>query len=564
MSDDEYEYEYDSDESGAPMDEDTQNDDDDDQDEFEYTDDDEEQEVDDINVAMENEYYNAKGEKDSDLNEALERFENVIRMEKDNNTKEDTNDVQWTFKALKQSMKIRLRSNEHDKARELYKRLLECITNPKNEGVSPNAVEKGVNGMLERVSALLFSGNSSTAMTDDHDNDDVLGPAQNLAWYVYDSTLGLFHPQRGPCPNERLFFKTNLKYGQLLYENHQTVKLQSVIQELLKISNTNQSSSLSSTTSTSSTNLMEIYALQIQLYSRMKDHKKLREIYSKAMQVRGGIPHPRTIALIQELGGKMHMASREYESANTAFFQAFKSYDEAGDIARLRCLKYLVMASMLHASSINPFDSQEVRPYKEDPEIVAMTNLVDAFHNNDIEKFERILKKNEGRIMDDEFIREYLADLLRTIRMQVLQEVLRPYTRISIVAISKKLNGIPTKDVENLLVTAIIDGKLDGRIDQVNGILLKNINSSQTTGAGRSGHDTDQDEKDESGTGSSGGNIDLDDGPTIPAWGENSISVRTCSAMENLMDQLEKLTLAVTATDSKATNQQLYSLMKAT
>mmetsp|Transcript_1706 Transcript_1706/g.2437 ORF Transcript_1706/g.2437 Transcript_1706/m.2437 type:complete len:567 (-) Transcript_1706:147-1847(-) len=566
MSDDEYEYEYDSDESGAPMDEDTQNDDDDDDQEFEYTDDDEDQEFDDVNVAMENEYYNAKGLKDSDINEALEKFENVIRMEKENNSNEDTNDVQWTFKALKQSMKIRLRNNEYDKARELYKRLLECITNPKNEGVSPNAVEKGLNGMLERVSALLFSGNSSSAMTDDNKSDGSLGPAQVLAWYVYDETLMLFHPQRGPCPNERLFFKTNLKYGQLLYENHQTSRLQSVIKELLSISdhNRNQSSSLSSTTSTSSTNLMEIYALQIQLYSRMKDHKKLREIYSKAMQVHGGIPHPRTIALIQELGGKMHMASREYESANTAFFQAFKSYDEAGDIARLRCLKYLVMASMLHASSINPFDSQEVRPYKEDPEIVAMTNLVDAFHNNDIEKFERILKKNEGRIMDDEFIREYLADLLRTIRMQVLQEVLRPYTRISINSISKKLNGIPTKDVENLLVTAILDGKLDGRIDQVNGILVKNVDSSQGGGAGSSANDADKDGKSETRSGSSVRNMDSGDGPTMPAWGENSISVRTCSAMENLMDQLERLTMAVTATDSKSTNQQLYSLMKAT
>jgi COP9 signalosome complex subunit 2 len=36
---------------------------------------------------------------------------------------------------------------------------------------------------------------------------------------------------------------------------------------------------------------------------------------------------------------------------------------------------------MLHASTINPFDSQEARPYMDDPEILAMTNLVQAFHN---------------------------------------------------------------------------------------------------------------------------------------------------------------------------------------
>jgi COP9 signalosome complex subunit 2 len=57
------------------------------------------------------------------------------------------------------------------------------------------------------------------------------------------------------------------------------------------------------------------YALQIQLYSRQKDNKKLREVFNKAMgwrgvAVRGGIPHPRTLALIQEVGGKMHMAAQ--------------------------------------------------------------------------------------------------------------------------------------------------------------------------------------------------------------------------------------------------------------
>eukprot|EP01083_Nonionella_stella_P308442 1088102_1 len=194
------------------------------------------------------------------------------------------------------------------------------------------------------------------------------------------------------------------------------------------------------------------------------------------MQVKGGIPHPRTLALIQELGGKMHMSSGEYEAANTTFYQAFKSYDEAGDIARLRCLKYLVLASMLHASSINPFDSQEVRPYRKDPEIVAMTNLVDAFHNNDIGEFEGILKKNGRSIMNDEFIAEYIPDLLKTIRTQVLLQVVKPYTRISLAALSKELNGISIKDVENLLVPLILDGKLEGRIDQVNGFMIKTVN----------------------------------------------------------------------------------------
>lgn len=441
-------YEYDDDEA-EDMEED----------QFEYTDD--EEEADDAEVALENAYYNSKGLRESDVAEAAESFEQVIIQEQEELRKSNSNKKygSWSYKAIKQLVKLHLRGGNHREMMKYYDRLLDCIA---QGDVSPSAVEKGINGMLDRVSSL-YQGvatrpSSSTTQTQTMD-------PQKMALAVYDATLKVFHPQSGACPNERLWFKTNLKYGQLLYEMNETVKLQQVLKDLLSIRKAESGGA--------STQSMEIYALQIQLYSRQKDNKKLREVFNKAMAVRGGIPHPRTLALIQELGGKMHMAAREYEAAGKTFFQAFKSYDEAGDPSRLRCLKYLVLASMLHASSINPFDSQEARPYRDDPEIVAMTNLVQAFHNNEIQTFERILRQNQGRIMEDEFVREHIEDLLRTIRTQVLRRVIRPYTRISLQAIARELNDIPVKDVESLLVGLILDGSLDGTIDQVTGVLLK-------------------------------------------------------------------------------------------
>lgn len=70
-------------------------------------------------------------------------------------------------------------------------------------------------------------------------------------------------------------------------------------------------------------------------------------------------------------------------------------------------------------SGINPFDSQEAKPYKNDPEILAMTNLVVSYQNDDINEFESILKQNRSYIMNDPFIREHIEDLLRNIRTQV-------------------------------------------------------------------------------------------------------------------------------------------------
>ena len=284
------------------------------QDTFEYTD--EEEEQDDGQVALENAYYNAKGLRDSNCQEAIQAFEDLLTKERDSPTL-------WSFKALKQLVKLHLRQSNKTLLNKDYQRLLDVVA--KGE-IPPNAMEKGIHGMLDRL------------------------PSDGA---VYDATITCFHPTTGASPNERLWFKTTLKYGQLCMEINQVDKLQLVLKDLTKLGSTGSGS-----------HQMEIYALEMQLATQTKDLKKVRTTFEKAMAVRGGIPHPRTLALIQELGGKMFMASKEYESASITFFQAFKSYDEAGDPSRLRCLKYLVMASMLHASTINPFDSQEARPCK--------------------------------------------------------------------------------------------------------------------------------------------------------------------------------------------------------
>ena len=95
-----------------------------------------------------------------------------------------------------------------------------------------------------------------------------------------------------------------------------------------------------------------------------------------------------------------------------------------------------------------------------------MTNLVSAYQNNDINDFEKILKQNWQTIMDDQFIREHIEDLLRNIRTQVLIRLIKPYTRIKIDFISGELN-VDAGDVESLLVSCILDKTIKGRIDQV-------------------------------------------------------------------------------------------------
>lgn len=68
--------------------------------------------------------------------------------------------------------------------------------------------------------------------------------------------------------------------------------------------------------------------------------------------------------------------------------------------------------------------------------------------------------------MDDAFIRLYIGELLRSLRTQYLIDLIKPYTRLELSFLAQQLN-VDKDEVEELLIGLILDGKVDGRIDQV-------------------------------------------------------------------------------------------------
>ncbi|BDA40631.1 COP9 signalosome complex subunit 2 [Coccomyxa sp. Obi] len=392
---------------------------------FEYSDEDVQEE----DVDIENQYYNSKGMLEGDPQEALRGFQEVVSMEGDKG--------EWGFKALKQIVKLHFKLGNTDKMLEAYREMLSYT----KTAVTRNASEKKINSLLDFVS-------SSTDM--------------KLLQDFYGTTLEALMEAK----NDRLWFKTQLKLCGLWFKLKEYGRASKILRDLHRACQAEDGTD----DLKKGTQLLEIYALEIQMHTEQKNTKRLKELYNKALTIKSAIPHPRILGIIRECGGKMHMHERSWSDAATDFFEAFKSYDEAGAVRRIQCLKYLVLATMLMESAVDPFDAQEAAPYKQDPEVLAMTNLVAAYQQNDILGFERILKSNKRTIYDDPFIRNYIEDLLKKIRTQVVLKLIQPYTRIRIPFVSQQLN-IPEYDVEQLLVALILDSRIQGHIDQVNQLL---------------------------------------------------------------------------------------------
>ena len=159
--------------------------------------------------------------------------------------------------------------------------------------------------------------------------------------------------------------------------------------------------------------------------------------------------------------------AENWKGAQSDFFESFRNYDEAGSLQRIQVLKYLVLATMLSGSNINPFDSQETKPYANDPRISTMTDLVNAYQREDIHDYEKILKNNQD-LLQDPFIAENIDEVTRNVRSKAVIKLVAPYTRFTLEFISKQLK-ISLSEVQDIVGFLIVDKSLRGKINQRTG-----------------------------------------------------------------------------------------------
>ncbi|KAH7126377.1 COP9 signalosome complex subunit 2 [Dactylonectria estremocensis] len=396
---------------------------------FEYEEDDDEDSGD---VDIENKYYNAKQLKLSDPQDAIDEFLGIPPLEDEKG--------EWGFKGLKQAIKLEFKLGQYDKATDHYAELLTYV----KSAVTRNYSEKSINNMLDYIEK----------------GADGSGAIRCMEQF-YSLTLQSFQSTN----NERLWLKTNIKLAKLLLDRKEYPAVSKKLKELHKTCQREDGSDDPS----KGTYSLEIYALEIQMFAETKNNKQLKALYQRALKVKSAVPHPRIMGIIRECGGKMHMSEENWKEAQSDFFESFRNYDEAGSLQRIQVLKYLLLTTMLMKSNINPFDSQETKPYKTDPRISAMTDLVDAYQRDDVHTYEKVLQRNQD-ILDDSFIAENIDEVTRNMRTKGVVKLIAPYTRMKLAWIAKQLK-ISEPEVQDILGFLIIDGKISGRINEQEGLL---------------------------------------------------------------------------------------------
>lgn len=420
--------------------------------EFEFEDDDDVMDDDDINDSGNGEeddgednenspeslYYNAKNIKQDDPERAIEIYGAILDLKEGGDSPEEL--AEYQFKALKQMIKIEYKLDKYDSFIRDFARLFQLELSK----IQRSYVEDSFSRIL----------------------DSYIGLPPDLQLQFLDIFIN------NHTGNDRLNLKANLKKTHVLIDSKNTKEAHQLLQQLFhKLDKMSEV--------TKSAHLLELYSIEIQLYSDSNDITKLKELYNKTLSVQSTIPHPRINAIIKECGGKMYMRDENFEQASIEFYESFKNYDEIGNHSkRILILKYLIITSALSNNEINKFESQETKFFLKDEEILKYIKLIHYFESLQHDEFTNTLANIVELEKNDQFLIQHLKKIEKIFKLQTLIHYIKPFKRLSISKLCERLN-LEYEFIEDSFLNLLNNDQIQNiKLDLIEGVIY---NETYTT-----------------------------------------------------------------------------------
>lgn len=389
-----------------------------------------------VEMKIENAFYEADDTRldSSNTDLALEQFSKVLELSHDATELQDET-LGYVFKSLKNIVSILVRKNRIEEMNSRYDELLDFIPR-----VTRNEAQEAVNTVL-------------------HDASETKDDA--FVRRVYRRTADKV---RGIPDQERLWYRVTMKYCEYCYGQGDMPAAKELLAELLSSCQKDGKDDLNK-----GAELLEIYALDSRMSVSSNDTQRLKELYGKTKDLQAAVKDPKSQSVIKECWGMMFGDQGDWTRAYAEFYSAFNSYQEIGDRLKAKqCLQYVVVANMLSGGASNPFDAREAKAFQNDPDIQVIGNLRVAYEECDTDRFNKALKdiKKSG----DTFIPKHLGSMIHDFRGRAIMQIIRSYERVKLSYLAEKLQ-VTVDEVESLLVRLVLDRKVVGRIDQVNGLL---------------------------------------------------------------------------------------------
>lgn len=388
---------------------------------------------------MENRFYDAKCEMEENLESAIEQFKRIIDDEGENKT-------EWGYKAIRKLCRHYGQTGNRDEFDRYFAMYLEYLTVP-----STSKIEKCAFVMLQWVETFGVDFVCETI----EKFIDAMSVSNNF---------------------NRIVFKLNIRKAQTMYEQGKFDELKPFVNSLIKqcyLENGKEDPMRSHL-------LVDIYAIQIQIFEKENDTRQLQRIFGCIDFAERSISNNKVNAIVMFALGKVQMIDGQYVNATINFLTAFKSFNDFGSDAKFDALKYYVLGHMLQQSKVDVFQDEDIKQYKDTEILQKMSALYAAYEGDDIHELKRQIENSRDVFFNDEGIRQYEKVFVECAQRKLVMRYVTCFKRVKFNFLGKMLD-LEESDVELLLLKMIFDGELKAKINQFERYLMVSEQQSMAT-----------------------------------------------------------------------------------
>ncbi|XP_041979553.1 26S proteasome non-ATPase regulatory subunit 11 [Aricia agestis] len=221
--------------------------------------------------------------------------------------------------------------------------------------------------------------------------------------------------------------------------------------------------------------LVEVLLFESKTYHALSNLPKARASLTSARTTANAIYCPPKMQAALDLqSGILHAADeRDFKTAYSYFYEAFEGYDGADSPKALTALKYMLLSKIMlnQAEEVGTICGSKTALKYAGQELEAMRAVATASHKRSLADFQAALKTYKRELEEDAVVRAHLGALYDTMLEQNLCRIVEPYMRVQVEHVAKCIR-LPVVQVEKKLSQMILDKKLNGILDQGEGVLI--------------------------------------------------------------------------------------------
>lgn len=181
------------------------------------------------------------------------------------------------------------------------------------------------------------------------------------------------------------------------------------------------------------------------------------------------------IAEIETTAGMIHIWENDYKISFSYFYEAFEMFHQNKKPERaLQNFQYILLCKIMADSAdeaSNLLNGRFGIIYGQKGFSPVMALILEAYKNKDLVALQKIRSEHRPAIQQDQIISNQIRSLYTALLEKNIIKLTKPYTRVQLAYLSAKL-GVSVRDLDQKISEMILDGKMNGTLDQGQGNLI--------------------------------------------------------------------------------------------